>query len=136
MKCPIILQIWHKSYIYNHLTNQLINQSTISGIESKYPISGRRNRVLAKIVTFLISHHPDGQVGVDIIEPGLKGIRIGGMAKQSGGNNRTAGCIMPAIGTVGIRHAAGYLSVPGKIGTILSERSPEADIIRRIHPGV
>ena len=90
----------------------------------------------AKIVTFLISHQPNGQIGVDIIEPGFKNIRMGGMAKQSGCNNRTAGCIMPAIGTVGIRHAAGNRSVPGKIGTILSERSPEADIARRIHPGV
>ena len=82
----------------------------------------------AKVVTFLISHHPDGQIGVDIVEPGFKGIRIGGMAKQSGCNNRTAGCIVPAIGAVGIRHAAGNRSVPGKIGAILSERSPEADI--------
>ena len=82
----------------------------------------------AKVVTFLISHHPDGQIGVDIVDPGFKGMRIGGMAKQSRCHDCAAGCIMPAIGTVGIRHAAGNRSIPAKIGTILSERSPEADI--------
>ena len=75
-------------------------------------MSGRRNRMPAKIITFLISHQPNGQIGVDIIEPGFKNFRIGGMAKQSGCNNRTAGCIMPAIGTVGIGHAAGNCPCP------------------------
>ena len=92
--------------------------------------------MIAKIVTFFIPYHPDSKVGVDIIEPGLKNIRIGGMTKQPGRNNSTAGSIMPAINTVGIRHTAGNISIPGKIGPILPERSAKPDIGRGIHPRV
>ncbi len=92
--------------------------------------------MLAKIVTFLISHHPDGEIGIDIVKPGFKRIRIGGVAKHSGRNNRTAGRIMPAINTIGVRHTAGDRSVPGKIGAILSERSAKPDIGGRILPRV
>ena len=77
--------------------------------------------MIAKIVTFLISHDPDGEIGVDIVQPGFKRIRIGGVPKQSGRNNRAASSIMPAINTVGVRHTAGDISVPRKIGAILPE---------------
>ena len=40
---------------------------------------------------------------------------------------------MPAVSTVSIRYATGGLSIPGKIGSILSERSAETDIGGGIH---
>lgn len=88
---------------------------------------------MAEVVTFLISHNPDGKIRVDIIQPGFKGIRIAGVAEQTGCYNGAAGRIMPAVGTVGIRNATGDFPVPGKIGTILPERSAEPDVGGRIH---
>ena len=79
--------------------------------------------MIAKIVTLMITRHPDGEIGVNVVKPGLKRIRIGSVAEQSSRNNCAAGCIMPAVNTVGIRYATGGRSIPGKIGTILSERS-------------
>ena len=87
----------------------------------------------AQIVTFIIPHYPDGEIGVDIVEPGFKRIRIAGVPKQSGRHNGAAGGIMTAINTVGIRHAAGDVSIPGQIGAILSERAAEPDIGRGVH---
>jgi len=99
-------------------------------------MAGRRNQMITKIVTFLIPHHPDCEIGVNIVEPGLKSIRIIRMSKQSGRYNSAAGRIMPTINTVGIRHAAGNISIPGKVCEILPERSAEPNIVRGIHPWV
>jgi len=89
--------------------------------------------MIGKIVTFIIFHHPDSEIGVDVVEPGLERLRIAGVAEQSSRNNSTASCIMATIDAVCIRHTAGYVSIPGKIGAILSERPAEPDISRRIH---
>jgi hypothetical protein len=40
---------------------------------------------------------------------------------------------MSAIHAVCIRNTAGNTSIPGKIGTILSERSSQTDTLGRIH---
>ncbi len=39
-------------------------------------LSGWRHQLMAEVVTRLISHHPGCEIGVDIIQPGSKRVRI------------------------------------------------------------
>ena len=86
----------------------------------------------AKVVALGISHHPDGKIGIHIIEPRFECIRVCCVAKHPGRGNRASGRIMPAIDTVRIRHTACSASVPGKIGPVLPERPAKTDIRRWI----
>ena len=89
--------------------------------------------MIGQILPFFICHHPNGKVGVNVIQPGFKCLRVGGMAVQPGRHNSAAGGIVPAINTVRIRHAAGGASVPGKICSILSERPAKPERSGWVH---
>ena len=92
--------------------------------------------MIGQILPFFICHHPNGKVGVNIIQPGFKSLRVSGMAVQPGRNNSAAGGIVPAINTVRIRHATGGTSVPGEICSILSERPAEPERCGWVHPRI
>ena len=91
---------------------------------------------VAEIWPLIISSDPDGKVGVYIVKPGGKCHRVCGVPIHSSGDDSTAGGIMPAVRTIGIRHATGCIAVPLKICAILAERPAEPDVLGGIHPWI
>ena len=84
----------------------------------------------------MISPYPYGQIGVNIIQPGLECFRVGCMAKKFGRHHGASRCVMPAVGAIRIRNAAGHVAFPGQVGPVLSKRPSQADVGGWVHPGV
>ena len=72
----------------------------------------RGQRGAAEVLSLFIPRDPDRQIGVHIIEPCLERVRVGGVAVEPCGHHGAAGGIVPAVGAVRVRHAAGRRSGP------------------------
>ena len=116
-----------------HLENSFLNTDA----STLKTVSGWGNQMGTEIFTLLIPHHPNGEIIIHIIEPCPEGIGIGPhgetvlrlrWALPRG--------IVPAIGAVRVRNAAGRRAVPGEIRTVLPERAAQSLRFGRIHPGI
>jgi len=66
-------------------------------------MAGRRDDgMIAEIRSFCIAVHPYGEIGIDIVQPGGKGLRIGGVAEHPGSHYGATGGIVAAIAAVGV----------------------------------